>query len=562
MPIDPRTGLLTSSGVMPSATTASMAPSVPTLPWYELASSFGAPGAGLSPLGETLRAQYTAPVLGSPNAPMATAGRDAALTSGGYGTPIFGRDATDWVSQPYTSGAQGEGGTATTTPMWYSKSLNAITPYDPATGMDSSGQYQRYTPQWYDQQNGPGSYASAVQQYAPQIGTQDPAKFFANLWQSGDAMASQQAQPAENRANMLPMLAASIIGGGALAGALGGVGAAGAGGAEGAGALGSLGGDAGMFGGLADLEAAYPGLYGQAAGDAAAGMGAGGGFSYSGQGLGSALQAAGGGGDGLTQLASDAGDEIAWGGANENFQPTMYDTATGEAPGGLAGFLGGISPNTWATLGGQLLNTGAGLYAQNQAVNAQTGAANNAAALQAQMYAQNRADLAPWREAGVGALGSLTSQMPEFTRRFGMSDYTQDPGYQFRLSEGEKGINRAAQARGLFDSGGTMKALGAYNSNMASQEYGNAYNRFTQDQNNAYNKLSNLAGMGQTTAQQVANMGANYAGAAGDLGLQAANARASGYIGGANTVANAVNQGLTSYNQMSMLPYLRGYLGP
>lgn len=286
--------------------------------------------------------------------------------------------------------------------------------------------------------------------------------------------------------------------------------------------------------------------------------GASGGLGYSGQGLSSLGNLGGGGGD-FTQLASDAGDEVAW--SSQGFQPTMTDDVGGGGFfGGIGSFLSGISPNTWANLAGTALGAGAGLFAQNKAVDAQTQAANNALALQAQMYQQNRADLEPWRNAGVGALNQINAQMPEFTRRFGMADYQQDPGYQFRLSEGEKAINRAAQARGLYDSGATMKALDKYNSNMASQEYGQAYNRFTQDQTNAYNKLSNLAGMGQTSAQQVASLGGQYANQAGDIGLQAGNARASGYIGGANTLANALNQGITQYNQSQQLPYLRNYI--
>jgi hypothetical protein len=45
------------------------------------------------------------------------------------------------------------------------------------------------------------------------------------------------------------------------------------------------------------------------------------------------------------------------------------------------------------------------------------------------------------------AVVSLTGGLApggEFTKSFTMDDYQADPGYQFRLSEGEKGINNAA----------------------------------------------------------------------------------------------------------------------
>lgn len=347
-----------------------------------------------------------------------------------------------------------------------------------------------------------------------------------------------------------------------------------------AGAGGGIGGIGDLAGGLSsvDVAAGMVPEFGTHAGYAAGtgfNLGGAGGLSYS--------------GEGLTQLVNDAGGETIWQGGD--FSPTGVDDVvntmgdaggqgvgglgtdetianlvnefaggaggSGGILGGLGSLLGGIPGSVW----GSLISGGVGLLAQDKAVDAQTKAAEDARNLQLQMYNQNRADLAPWREAGVGALNQINSRMPEFTRRFGMSDYEQDPGYQFRLSEGEKGINRAAQARGLWDSGSTLKALARYNSNMGSQEFGNAYNRFTQDQTNAYNKLSNLAGLGQTSAQQTATLGGQYAANAGELGMQGANARASGYIGGANTIANAINQGISGYQQNQYMPYLRGYLG-
>lgn len=72
------------------------------------------------------------------------------------------------------------------------------------------------------------------------------------------------------------------------------------------------------------------------------------------------------------------------------------------------------------------------------------------------------------------------------------------PGFQFRLGEGLKAIERSAAAKGTLLTGGTQKGLQGYGQDMASQEYGNVYNRayneydtrrtnFLQNEANRYN---------------------------------------------------------------------------
>jgi hypothetical protein len=59
----------------------------------------------------------------------------------------------------------------------------------------------------------------------------------------------------------------------------------------------------------------------------------------------------------------------------------------------------------------------------------------------------------------------------------GQVDLQADPGYQFRLSEGLKALDRQAAARGGLISGSALKASQRYGQDMASQEYGQAYAR-------------------------------------------------------------------------------------
>lgn len=57
------------------------------------------------------------------------------------------------------------------------------------------------------------------------------------------------------------------------------------------------------------------------------------------------------------------------------------------------------------------------------------------------------------------------------------SNFQADPGYQFRLNEGLRGVNAASAAMGKLRSGDAAKALQARGEGLASQEYGNWFNR-------------------------------------------------------------------------------------
>lgn len=197
-----------------------------------------------------------------------------------------------------------------------------------------------------------------------------------------------------------------------------------------------------------------------------------------------------------------------------------------------------------------------GANASQNAANTQANAAAQANQLLAQQYQQQRADLAPFTTAGLGAQNQLLTflGLPGGTQgaNFGKysGDFTgadllanQDPGYGFRLAEGQKALERSAAARGGLLSGGTGKALTSFGQQMGSQEYQNAYNRYQTNRSNQLAPLFTLTGSGQASAAGQAAAAGNYgAGAAGNL-TSAGAAQAAGDVG----AANAVTSGLSSY---------------
>jgi len=133
-----------------------------------------------------------------------------------------------------------------------------------------------------------------------------------------------------------------------------------------------------------------------------------------------------------------------------------------------------------------------------------------------------------------------------------------DPGYQFRMAEGQKALERSASARGMLNSGGALKSLGRYYQGLASDEYQNAWNRNQAENTGRYNRLASIAGVGQTAAQNLGSAGSQYANALNQAGAnyggQASNALAA--IGNANAAgsigaANAFSGGMQSLGNLA-----------
>jgi hypothetical protein len=147
-----------------------------------------------------------------------------------------------------------------------------------------------------------------------------------------------------------------------------------------------------------------------------------------------------------------------------------------------------------------------------------------------------------------GGYGSLMKD-------FSLSDFQTDPGYNFRLGEGAKTLQRSAAANGTLFSGGTLKALDQYNQDFASNEFGNAYNRFNTNKLNRYNMLAGLSQGGQqatnTTVQAGTNAANNISNNLMSAGSQIGDARASGYAGTGMAVNSGINNiiGLYQYSQ-------------
>ena len=160
-------------------------------------------------------------------------------------------------------------------------------------------------------------------------------------------------------------------------------------------------------------------------------------------------------------------------------------------------------------------------------------------------------DLAPWEAAGIPALKQYSAMLglggeaaalppgvksPDEIR----SGFQADPGYEFMRAENLRAIEQSGAVKGQGISGQTLAGLQQYSSGLASQEYGNYYNREINQYNQYMGRLAGLSDMGYNAAVAGANVKVGAAGQAAQSNSQAAGAIAQGQLGAANAWGGAL----------------------
>jgi hypothetical protein len=206
--------------------------------------------------------------------------------------------------------------------------------------------------------------------------------------------------------------------------------------------------------------------------------------------------------------------------------------------------------------GAQLIGGLFGAKATKDAANAQAAAQRDAMAAQQAMFERQVQLQEPFRQAGLTAQNRLMTLLglgPDTTagdygtmaQPFGMQQFEQDPGYAFRMSEGMRALERSAAARGGMLSGNALRGITRFGQDLASQEYGNAFNRFQIERQARLNPLQSLMGGGQSAANVLTGAAGGYGQQLGEGAATLGNIRASQYMGRANALASGL-QGLGS----------------
>ena len=223
--------------------------------------------------------------------------------------------------------------------------------------------------------------------------------------------------------------------------------------------------------------------------------------------------------------------------------------------------------------------------ASKKAAAAQSDAANRAMAPQTSQYNQGRSDLQPYQQLGqqgINEMNALNANLkpwdqaaptynPETFTAPTALEAAAEPGVRMMQDEAARAIQQSAAARGTALGGNTMAALQDRSAGIASQAYGDVYNRaqntyatnaqqawqayqaryagnqadkasFYESQDRPYARAANNAQMGYGATQLNLGLGQNYAGQMGNLYTQQGNVNAAGIIGASNAKTAALSQ--------------------
>lgn len=206
-----------------------------------------------------------------------------------------------------------------------------------------------------------------------------------------------------------------------------------------------------------------------------------------------------------------------------------------------------------ATVGSAVI----GSNAADRAADKQSEAADRASATQLEMFNQTRKSLQPFINTGTGAFSTLAqlyglptakySSAPDSagspgtwetvagTGKPDFSAFTASPDYAFARDEGMNALERTAAARGGLISGNQLRAAQQFGQGLASQQFGNYFNR-----------MMGIAQVGQNAAAGVGNAATATGQGVANSQIAGGQAQASGIVGGANAVTGALGSGMNN----------------
>lgn len=164
--------------------------------------------------------------------------------------------------------------------------------------------------------------------------------------------------------------------------------------------------------------------------------------------------------------------------------------------------------------------------------------------------------------SGSGAgTGTPTSQS--------LAAFTASPDYQFALDQGTQAMQRSAAAGGTLISGGQLKAGQEFGQGLATQQYGNYYNRLLSLAQLGQTAAAGQANTATTTGGQIGNTltnaGAQVGNTLSNAGAQVGNtiqaqgqANASGIVGSANAISGGLSSATSSLSTAALLSRLGG----
>lgn len=237
----------------------------------------------------------------------------------------------------------------------------------------------------------------------------------------------------------------------------------------------------------------------------------------------------------------------------------------------MPGPVAAIAGSAIVGAGASLIGGSKASKAAKDAAKEQTKATNAAIAAEQKALERQIKLQEPFRQVGVNALAQYPGAAAPSYQPFGMEQFNADPGYQFRMSEGLKALERSAASRGILSSGQTLKDITRFGQDTASQEYQNAFSRYMLEterkRRETLDPLEYQIGLGQAAASgQAANIGttagstSNLMQALGNINAQRAVTQGNIATGTMNTLGNIAGQAAQGYADYQAAQPYQNYL--
>lgn len=195
-------------------------------------------------------------------------------------------------------------------------------------------------------------------------------------------------------------------------------------------------------------------------------------------------------------------------------------------------------------IGGGILNSSA----TKSAANTEANAANQASQTQLGIYNNTVSNLAPYLSTGTSALSQLSQLLgiggpngvgstngvgPNNSALYSaLQNY---PGYQFSLQQGLDAVNQSGAARGILNSGATIKNATQYGQGLAQSTLGSYLSQ-----------LQGLATTGENAGAITGSQGVSTGANVGNSLIAGGNATGSGQLGSSLALTGGINNALNS----------------
>ena len=173
-----------------------------------------------------------------------------------------------------------------------------------------------------------------------------------------------------------------------------------------------------------------------------------------------------------------------------------------------------------------------GITGANKAVEAQTNAANQGAALSKEQFESIQKNLAPFLQFGTNQLQGLQGVMQPLNRQEELATYYSSPEFALQSRQARGQQQAASEATGGLGSTSTGNALASIAPTLGMSYLGQR----EAQQADLFNRLMAGASMGLNAASMQGTAGQNYVSQASNAFNQAGAAQAGGSISGFNTL--------------------------